>query len=303
MTDPVPDPYQWPPTIELRRDPGSISRHLDALRALAAQPAPQVKRPTRGIVYVGGGRYWPGIAVGVRMLREAGCELPVQVWHRGDIEPVNAVDVHGMGVWIRDAAYHANIWGENRVISPNEFHGGWEAKLYALTHTCWDQVLFLDADAYCVADPTPLFDLLSPAEPFVFWHDMPHCENSVAWQRVWPAGKNGVPTVQGGQFLIDRRHGERLLNVAHWICQHSDYYFAHIYGDQDAWRVALAAGASGYRCLGAADWEQPAFICRHNGHPVIVHRCQSKLFADERPEPRDHLPYEGRVFSHFASVT
>jgi hypothetical protein len=128
---------------------------------------------------------------------------------------------------------------------------------------------------------------------------MEHC---VTWSRVWPDGANGVPLVQGGQLLIDTRHAARLLAVAHWLCQHSDYYFCWMYGDQDAWRVALAAGAGGYRSLGAADWEAPAFVCRWRDRARIVHRCQGKLFTSEQCEPVDRLPLEDRIFHHFRAV-
>lgn len=307
MIDPIPTPFTWPPTIALRRDPASILKHFEALCLVLAVEPPEVKRPERGIIYVGGGKYWPGIVVGVRMLRELGCTIPVQVWYRGDHEPINPADVEGLGVWLRDADRMARERKDNRVLSPNEFAGGWETKLYALTHTCFDQVLFLDADAYCVRDPSPLFDYLSPAEPFAFWSDLPRMESSVAWDRVYPHGPGGVPTVQGGQLLIDRRHGAKLVNAAHWMCQHSDYYFAHLYGDQDTWRVGLAAEACGWRCFGPADWEDVAFVCRDRGKPFIVHRCQAKLFrpADANgkpPERCDTLPSEGRVFWHFTDL-
>lgn len=302
MIDPIPEPAVWPPTVELRRDPASQERHRAALAEVLRRPAPTPPKPYRGIVYVGGGKYWPGIVVGVKLLRELGCTLPVEVWHRA-CEPVHAPDVYGLNVHLVDADHVASDFGDQRITYGNEYTGGWEAKLYALTHTGFEQVLFLDADAYCVADPGPLFDLLSPAEPFVFWQDMPRCETSVDWKVVWPDGPAGVPPVQGGQLLLDRRYAAKLLDVAHWMCQHSDFYFCWMYGDQDAWRVALASGhCGGYRNLGPADWEQPAFVCRHAGTPYVVHRCQGKLFPEPAPVPNPELPREARVFELFRSL-
>lgn len=310
LVDPLPGEAVSPPTVEHRRSAASAAAHLDALRkVLAFDPAP-APAPRRGILYVGGGKYWPGIVAGIRLLREVGCTLPVEVWHRGECEAVNAADVDGLGVAVVDADAMSAAAGDNRVPRGNAGVGGWESKLYALTHTSLEQVLFLDADAYCVADPAPLFDLLSPAEPFAFWSDLPSCEGNVKWERVWPAGKAGVPTVQGGQLLIDRRHAGKLLAAAHWMCQHSDYYFAWMFGDQDTWRVALAAGAGGWRHLGAAPWKSVAFVCGWRGVDYIVHRCQSKLFrpGDIPPgkvkysNPNYALPKEGRIFTHFAAA-
>lgn len=303
MRDPIPGPAVWPPTVEYRRDPASTARHLRALREVLGEPDPELQPPSRGVVWVGGGRYWPGVVAGVRLLREVGCTLPVEVWHRGTCEPVDAAQVAGLGVLILDADAAASTLGDSRIPTGDPYNGGWETKLYALTHTRFDQVLFLDADAYCVRDPAPLFGLLSPAEPFAFWEDLPRMESCVKWDRVWPGGSAGVPRVQGGQLLLDRRHGAKLLRVAHWLCQHSDYYFCWMYGDQDAWRVALAAGASGYRSLGAADWQAPAFVCSWRNLAYIVHRCQGKLFPEDRPEPFPHLPSEDAIFRHLETIT
>lgn len=298
VLDPLDRPETWPPTMELRRGGDSIAEHLAALRHLATVEMRAPYHRGRGIVYVGGGVYWPGIVVGIKMLRESGCVLPVEVWYRGSCEPVCAADVEGLGdVWLIDAEACNR---SNRIQFSDGDRGGWEAKLYAMSLTLFNEVLFLDADAYCVTDPTPLFDLLYGA-PVVFWSDLPRMENTVAWERVWPDGAGGVPTFQGGQFLIDLSTGWRTLALAHWMCQHSDFYFASVYGDQDCWRVALIAGGDKYLCIGPADWEAPAFVCRHDGTPYVVHRCQSKMFTS-KPGPRCYtLPGEARAWDLFGA--
>jgi hypothetical protein len=50
--------------------------------------------------------------------------------------------------------------------------------------------------------------------------------------------------VQGGQLLIDRIRAWKLVHLSNYMCQHSDYYFKHMYGDQDTWRVSLSALAT-----------------------------------------------------------
>jgi hypothetical protein len=49
-------------------------------------PYPEGAYTGRGIVIVGGGKYWPSVYVTVRMLRHTGCTLPVQVWYLGEAE-------------------------------------------------------------------------------------------------------------------------------------------------------------------------------------------------------------------------
>ena len=305
MRDPLPTPDQWPPTVELRRSPESTATHHAALLEVLRHDPMYPLESGRGIVWVGGGRYWPGIVAGVRLIRELGCTLPVEVWHRGSCEPVDIYDVRGLGVEVVDSDIVSRGLEDNRITPGDETRGGWENKLYALTHTAFEQAMFLDADAYCVSDPTPLFDLLTPTAPFLFWEDLPGLDLNINWPRVLPEvaeAAASVPAVQGGQLLIERRHAVKLLHVSHWLCQHSDYYFAWMYGDQDTWRVGLSAGLCGWRSLGAADWRQPAFVCGHEGTEYIVHRCQAKLFPDITPKPFAHLPLEGRIFKHFADV-
>ena len=262
-----------------------------------------------GIVYVGGGKFWPGIVVGCKMLRDLGCKLPIQVWYRGTCEPIVPRQVDGLGVELIDADEMSELLQDNRVPRGHLGLGGWEAKGYALSHTKFTRFAYLDADAYFVNDPTPLFEAI-PGKAVGYWSDLPHCEENVHWNKVWPNGKNGVPSFQGGQFIFDRRYGERALQVMAWMCQNSDFFFKHMFGDQDCWRVALSATGVPYEHFGPADWPGHAFVCRWGGKDWVVHRCQGKLFkptdipkkASHFSNPQGHLPAERKVFGFLAEV-
>lgn len=257
--------------------PDTIQEHLEALAKVIGQ---QMQRPAdrvgRGIITVGGGRYWPGIVIGIKALRSTGSTLPVEIWHGPD-EEIHEGDLEGLGP--------VTTHEINPEASDIRTVHGWTNKLYALTHTQFKEVLFLDGDAYCVQNPAPLFDQLKKAS-FVFWEDMGFHETDVKWDKVFPAGPQGAPIIQGGQILIDTVEAWPLLRVVHWICQHSDYYFAHMYGDQDAWRLGLAAmsWAVDWKSLGRAPWSENAFLCGIPGQdPITVHRCQFKFFVRSTP--------------------
>lgn len=257
--------------------PDTRQEHLNALAKVIGQtPQPPEHNEGRGILTVGGGKYWPGIVIGIKAMRSTGSTLPVEIWHGPD-EEIHEGDLVGLGpVTTHEIQPDAH---DVRTIH------GWTNKLYALTHTQLKEVLYLDGDAYCVQDPAPLFDQLADA-PFVFWEDMGFHEADVKWEKVWPAGPQGAPIVQGGQILMDTVKAWPLLRVVHWICQHSDYYFGHMYGDQDAWRVGLSAmnWAVQYKSLGPAPWIDPAFLCGlPDEEPTIVHRCRGKLFVRTTP--------------------
>lgn len=287
-------------------------KHYNNLQFVLIRSKPDAGYKTDGeertIIYVGGDKYWPGIVVGIQLLRCLGCRLPIEVWHR-TCEKVYEDDLKGLDVKLINASEVASKhWGVHLDTVQN---GGWIAKLVALTFTRAKKVLYLDADAYCVNNPDKLFELLNE-NSFVYWRDLNSQNNSIRWKNIYPEGsKIGVPCVQGGQLLIDREIAWKVIQVAAYLCKNSTYYFKHMFGDQDAWRVALAAlKYDNYKMLGKADWQSVAFVCKYNGTDYIVHRCQSKLFEPKYipkdrvkySNPHYHLPLETEVFNLLAGV-
>jgi hypothetical protein len=302
LADPIPDDELRPVPRGWGHDPRVARRHREALARLArARLPPPGARHGAGVVLLGGGRYWLGVVVAVKMLRDAGSRLPVQVWHRGAAEPVWPADLAGVpGVEVRDLT----------ALAPNlRVLRGWEAKTVALLACGWERVFYLDADAYCVADPAPLLDRLSPDAPFLFWEDMPGTAGAVNWP-AWGIAGSRVPPVQGGQLALHVGHFWREFVLAHWLNQHSDFSYVHGYGDQDTWRVALAATGGRYGHLGPARWDDVAFVCEIDGRPLVVHRCRSKMLHPQDVRPNDsecnrrlaRLPGEARAWYHWETM-
>jgi hypothetical protein len=302
LLDPIQEPALQPAPERWPHDPRVIRRHRDALYKLAQPEMPPCGvRRGKGVLLVGGGKYWPGIVVAVKMLRDTGSTLPVQIWHRGSQEPVRRDDLAGIaGVEIHDLT---------TIAPPSRMLGGWEAKTVALLACGWERILYLDADAYCVADPAWMLDRLSSAEPFLFWADFPNHGGAVNWS-VWGLGPSDLPSIQGGHFAIHFTHFWREFVLAHWLNQHSDFSYAHQYGDQDSWRVALRMTGGDYRCLGPARWDSIAFVCNGIAGPLVVHRCQAKMLWAEDVTPGDwqsnrrldRLPGEARAWAHFEEL-
>ena len=141
LADPIPGPELTPKPSDWARQLEQVAKHLEALRNVISMPLPPAKGAGSGILYVGGGPYWPGIVIGIRLLREMGCNLPIQVWHRGDDEPIDLNLLNGLGgVTAINSKLFAQENGGARILR------GWEQKLLALAHCGWERVLYLDAE-------------------------------------------------------------------------------------------------------------------------------------------------------------
>ena len=302
LLDPIPEDYFQSMPNRWLSDPRVIRRHREALLHLARAEMPDPgERSGTGVLLIGGGKYWPGAVIAVKMLRDTGCTLPIQIWYRGDRESVRPEDLDGLlGVEIRDLTALQPV---PRVLR------GWESKTVALLATGWERVFYLDADAYLLIDPASILDRLSVEEPFLFWEDHAPARNAVKWS-VWGLETSPVPPVQGGHFAVHVELFWREIVLAHWLNQHSDFSYFHQFGDQDSWRIALTVTGGSYGDLGLAKWEDLAFVCEFDGRPSIVHRCGSKMLLPEDvlPEDResnrrlDRLPGEARAWSHWEKL-
>lgn len=283
LRDPIPE--QAPHLA--RGDPRDRARHLAALRWLLRQdvPPPAVAQGD-GIVIAGGGKYWPMTVVAVGMARDA-TALPIQVWHGA-----------GQDVFPEQLAHLPGVTYHNAALLPHRRMGAWEIKTQALLHCGFARALYLDADAYPVADPAPLFELASEYS-FVYWENLPEYGARDCWD-VWglDAAEGGkVPAVQGGHMVFDLRRWRRELVLSHWMCQHSEYSYQFGNGDEGCYRAVLAATDGPYRCLGPAEWRGKAFVCAWEGWEWVVHRCQAKAWIETDPR----LPGEAQAMSHLAA--
>src|SRR5262245_22488347 len=83
LPDPIPDSNRSR-SAAWAREPAVVRRHRDAFARLAGGPIPRPEsRSGAGVLMVGGGKWWAGNVLAVRMLRDTGCTLPVQIWHAG----------------------------------------------------------------------------------------------------------------------------------------------------------------------------------------------------------------------------
>jgi hypothetical protein len=162
---------------------------------------------------------------------------------------------------------------------PRKARGGWELKPYAVLHSPFKEVLFLDADNVPVIDPTYLFDVLEFREcGAVFWPDGTRTPPEDPRWQVFGVEYRDEPEQESGQLLVDKQKCWEPLHLCNWYNEHSDYYYQYVYGDKDTFRFAWHRLG---RPFAMPRWplEQiPFTLCQHDfaARRVFQHRSGDK---------------------------
>jgi hypothetical protein len=241
-----------------------------------------------GIVICAGGRtYFTCAWVLVNMLRRLGCCLPIEVWYRG---PHEMSDVMRRTLESVTDVYCMNAadQGDGRRLD------GWEVKPYAITHSRFEEVLFLDCDNVPTRDPSGLFEEDAYRRfGAVFWPDRwmgkgdPDSCRTI-WPQAWEACdvvQRDEPEFETGQMVIHKRRCWRALQLTMFLNKHSDFFYRWLLGDKDtfhmAWRrIAQPYGMPMFRP--EQDSENGPVLYQHDfqGRRFLQHRNQDKWDYD-----------------------
>ena len=243
--------------------------------------APPIREP-RGIVTVAGGRlyfalWWHLVYV----LRHLGCRLPIELWTvgPGELDAGMYAAANSIGAIVVDAKTHAK---ENGNVAPA---GGWQCKAYAIRHSGFAELIYLDADNVPVVDPTYLLT----CKPYlragaIYWPDLPPPRQRSEWvpAGAWRAvGLDPVPNArpfESGQIVVDRRRHLASLDVALLLNELHEETYRFVYGDKDTFLLAAHLTNTRYAMPPRNPrWRAPA-ICQHDhdGALVFQHACQGK---------------------------
>ncbi|TMW56073.1 hypothetical protein Poli38472_008721 [Pythium oligandrum] len=246
----------------------------------------------RGIGMIGYPKVIAGLYAIIRLLRFHGCTLPVEVW----IDPSEMEETHSV---LKELVRNYNVIVRTvQDPSASKFF----AKPYAIYHSYFESVLFLDSDNIPVQDPTYLFD--SPeftTYGAMFWPDFwrPTVntpfnvqEQSAMWQLM------DMPFIdmyeqESGQLLVNRSRSAAALNMLMFYSSHfprllTDWHM--VYGDKDLFRLAWVNTSTPFYyvphlvALGGPYDESQNFFCGismvqrdPNGDLIFMHRNQAKL--------------------------
>lgn len=290
-----------------RADLDAIHRRQDeAIRR--APPYPAERFAGRGIVMAAGGpRHFTNAWVTVNVLRRLlGCSLPIQVWHLGpdEMSSVMVTLLSALDVECVDAL-------RVRQQHPVRRLGGWECKPYAILHSPFREVLWLDADNVPLVDPSSLF-----AEPAytetgaIFWPDLTSLPPDHPIWAICRVPWRDEPEFESGQIMMDKARCWDALQVTMHLNAWSDLYYRFVYGDKEtfhlAWRMLDRAHAMparrprkaiGYWSQAPAEDGGAWTLFQHNlaGREVFHHRTSTgkwNLFGE-------NLQFAGFPFDDF----
>jgi hypothetical protein len=254
----------------------------------------------RGIVICAGARQFASAWVCVRMLRHLGCELPIELWQLSSSE---------LGRHLRDLLLPYSVEcvdaAEVREHHPVRRLGGWELKPFAILHSGFDQVLYLDADNVPVRDPSYLFD----SHPFertgaVFWPDAERLGPDDPIWRICGVDYRDEPEFETGQIVVDKRRCWEALQLTMHMNAHSDFYYRYVHGDKEtfhmAWRMLVREYAMVQRPLQAL----PFAMCQHDfeGRRVFQHRNRAKWVAGRENRRVDGFELEDVCLGFLAEL-
>jgi alpha 1,2-mannosyltransferase len=288
--------------------PGFANFRAKAQRAVGKALVPGYALPNmdssdvnshQGIVMVVYPEMVPSIYATVRTLREVlSCELPVEIWLRPD-----EMDKHpGVLEPLWDLAKNKSVGDITFQAIRHPQATLFNTKIYAIYHSKFQQVLFLDADNVPVKDPSYLFKTNEFVDTgAVFWPDFWHPDNTIfsidETSLVWELlGTDFVDMFEqeSGQLLIDRKRHAAPLSLVIFYAFHQPDLFTRLrlsWGDKDLYRFAwLKLGAPFHMIRTppavAGEVKGDVFcgmtMAQHDpsGKFVFLHRNQLKLTGD-----------------------
>jgi len=222
-------------TIDLELQENEIRRMRTHWRKFVKSIPPYPgKYEGKGIVICAGGfSYLTCCWILLKSLKDVECELPIEVWHLGDeLSGEIKMELNAQGVTCKDFIDYG----------VSDINSGYMLKPLAIKLSSFKEILFLDADNFCLNNPEQLF-----AEPqylqkgTIFWPDFwkTHRENPM-W-KIIDTEYIFENEQESGQILINKEKCWKELNLCIYLNEHSYVYYHLIHGDKDTFRFAWKA--------------------------------------------------------------
>ena len=246
----------------------------DRLRRPAPYPADRFSG--RGIVTCAGGRrYFTCVWILIWLLRRVQqSPLPIQVWHLGRKEMSDAMRLllEAEGVEVINAETMLERY-------PAAIGGGWPLKPYAIAHSRFREVLFLDADTVPLADPGQVFEWDAFRQSgLLLWPDVIDVRrNNPIWTHLGLEPRNCV-SVDSGVVAVDKERNFQVLDLAVLLNEQWADVYKYLHGDKDTFLFAAMLAGDRHRLIEHRPFHVDGDLVQRDGvgDPFIHHRTASK---------------------------
>lgn len=203
--------------------------HNHFYQLISASSAPKLayQSGSRGIVSTAGGAQLPIMITSLHMLRRTGSELPIEIF----VADASEYDEFICNTLLPTLNAKCVVLEDILKFSPL-VHGlkKYQFKIFSLLFSSFEQVLFLDADAFPIRDPTHLFTSeLFTSNGLITWPDFWQVTYNPAFFHIT---SQKVPTsfpyaaTESGQLLVSKKtHWKMLFLSAYYNFYGPSYYY------------------------------------------------------------------------------
>jgi hypothetical protein len=256
----------------------------------------------RGIVMCAGGPlYFTNAWVCINMLRHLGCALPIEIWHLGvdEMDDTMRALAATLGAECIDAE-------EMRKQHPMRVLKGWELKPYAILHSKFREVIYLDADNVPVQNPELLFETPQYQQHrAIFWPDFGRLPaQHPAWALTGVPYRD-EPEFETGQLVVDKQTCWRELCLTVWINSYSDFYYNIVHGDKETFHLAWRKMEREYAIVPhPVTYLERAIFLQHDfsGAVLFQHRVYDKWKYDGSHRPFQAFQFREACESYLAAL-
>lgn len=232
----------------------------------------------RGIVMVAGGdKYYLNAYCSIRLLRDKGCDLPIEVWRLNQKEsrPIVEKELQKLGCEIIDASEF-----NKKLKQPHTHLNGWECKPFAIINSKFEDVLFLDTDVFVDGDPEFVFDTKTYKDVGAIYK--PDYNRLQKWRTFWKVmgiPYRDEPEFESGIIYINKKKCWKALNLTNKICEYGTrFFFDHFFGDKEAFHAAhILTNTDYYMEPTPIKSLEGTMVQHHEGKPLYYHRNMEKL--------------------------
>jgi alpha 1,2-mannosyltransferase len=300
------------------------AHHLMRHHALRLGPSLPFAKDKMGIVTTAGSKYVSIFLVSLRMLRRTGCTLPVEIFLDNWKEYNETICEEVFPSLNARCVVMSDIYEQAKdAVPPDHF----QFKIFSILFSSFQHVLFLDADAFPVQDPTDLFTTKPyTAHGMVLWPDIWASTVSAHYYHIAALPELPVSyrrTAESGQLMIDKEvHRASLMMMVYYNYYGPDYYYpllcqnSHGAGDKETFiPAAMALDAPYYqvkrglkaighskkgvfKLVGMAQIDPKADFVYGSPHPHHLHDSDEWHAEDLTDSSLQEPPYPKPVIIH-----